>query len=64
MKESIIVLSDDAVIIDGRLFTANTYPNSCPKCYSEIYWDSKDGFYPRPGCLKCDIWFDKVYCKP
>jgi len=63
MKE-IVVFSEDAVIIDGRLYTANAYPQSCPKCHTETFWSRQEGFYPRPGCSKCDVWFDKVYAKP
>ena len=64
MTESIIILTKDAVIIDGRLFTPTAYPPRCPKCHGEVTYSSQEGFYSRAGCTKCNVWFDKVYCKP
>ena len=63
LMKKIEFLSDDAVLIDGRLFLLNVYPKVCPKCKAEPFWDRKEGFYSRPGCLKCNIWFDRVYPK-
>ena len=58
-------LSDVCYIIDDELFYRMEFFDlkCCPTCYGEIMWDTKEGFYSRPGCLKCDRWFGKVVAK-
>lgn len=31
----------------------------CPKCNSKTFYRYVGGFYPQPGCLKCNVWFEK-----
>ena len=31
----------------------------CLKCDSKTYYRYVNGFYPQPGCLKCNVWFEK-----
>jgi len=33
--------------------------HSCPKCNSKTFYRYVGGFYPQPGCLKCNVWFEK-----
>ena len=63
--KKIIELTEDAVIIDDRLFTANDlhHLDRCPRCGNEVYSQEKEGFYARFGCLACDVWFNKPVCK-
>lgn len=59
-------LSEDAMLVDGALFVRADTSNlvDCPKCGGDIIWDRKEGFLPRPGCIKCNIWLTKVVIAP
>ena len=69
--KSIKVLTEDAVIIDGRLFQPMTHELSaqlthCPVCKGAVGkpHDAGPRFYPRFGCGTCNVWFTSPALRP